>query len=115
MAFWDSFQADCMKQLPRQMNYIKHTQSAENFHIFLNWLTLVGTSLQGPSPSGKAAAGWCAPPVYVLSLQRHSAQDRNQCPAVKRREVNKGGRKILADATFFSTLFQYTHQTSELF
>lgn len=51
----------------------------------------MGTSLQGPSPDGRAAAAWCAPPAYALSLQRRSAQGRNQCPAVKRRkEVIRG-------------------------
>lgn len=37
--------------------YKAYTDSAESFHIFLNRLTLMGTSLQGPSPGGKAAAG----------------------------------------------------------
>lgn len=63
-----------------------YTSSAECFHIFVNWLTLTGTSLQGPCPGGRAVAKCCAPPANVLSLQRRSAQDRNQCPAVKRRK-----------------------------
>lgn len=63
-----------------------YSSSAECFHIFVNWLTLTGTSLQGPCPGGRAVAKSCAPPANVLSLQRHSVQDRNRCPAAKRRK-----------------------------
>lgn len=93
VAFWDSFQADCKKKQTTKKTAIKanelckmYTSSAECFHIFVNWLTLTGTSLQGPCPGGRAVAKCCAPPANVLSLQRRSAQDRNQCPAVKRRK-----------------------------
>lgn len=109
-----------LQETPTKANqsYKAHTDSAESFHIFVNQLTLTGTSLQGPSPGGKAVAETCVPPAYVLSLWRRSAQDRNQCPAVKRRDHQGGssrGSKILADATFFSTLFQYTHKTQSYF